>query len=60
LGVGGSTRFPDSLDLNQPHRQVSLIQVGGVEEQNRFTVAFLMNNKPGRNSAAFPGAKFPI
>jgi hypothetical protein len=60
LGVGGSTRFSDSLGLNQPDREVTLIQVGRVEEEDCFTVAFLMNNKPGRNSAAFPGAKCPI
>jgi hypothetical protein len=57
LGVRGSSRFPDSLGLDQADRHVSLIEVGRVEEEDCFTVAFLMQNETGSHRSTFPGAK---
>jgi hypothetical protein len=44
----------DSLGLNQPDRQGSPLCIAGVEEQDGFRVAFLMQEESGSDGAALP------
>jgi hypothetical protein len=60
LGVTRLSRFPDFLGLNQADRQLSLVQVGRVEEEDCFTVAFLMQDESSGDCSALTNAKCGI